>query len=75
MMIIWDSLESAERQYKSKSCRIIQYWLQYSIYTFSNKESTAEWLHNVAKVDGLLLGYLTEQTAFQLIKLLWLQVE
>lgn len=35
-----------------------------------NKESTAEWLHNMAKVDGLLLGHLTEQTAFQLIKLL-----
>lgn len=34
------------------------------------KKSTAEWLDNVAKVDGLLLGHLTEQVAFQLIKLL-----
>lgn len=34
-----------------------------------------EWLNNTAKVDGLFLGHLTEQNAFQLIKLLWLQVE
>lgn len=69
MTLIWELLESAERQHDSKSCRIAQYWLQYGLYTFFHKESTAEWLVSVAEIDGLLLGHLTEQTAFQLIKL------
>lgn len=46
-----------------------------SVLFFFSKESNVEQLNNAAKVDELFLGHLTEQNTFQLIKLLWLQVE
>lgn len=45
------------------------------LFFFFSKESNVERLNNTAKVDELFLGHLTEQNTFQLIKLLWLQVE